>query len=193
MCGKHSTPKFCMICLICCSKQSTGLEFRSASFWRERDYACWCACQFQRTLPSALRGGAWIEKGEGHKGQKKETHDGHEFRRLCGVLRASRPESQNDMAVFVAIAVWTEWLLLVVSKTREQGHARCFLTTRRAYLSTHFFAPKKKKKCAFENTMNTKMGSRRRRSTLCECGSMRSSGGVIIERNSFRSSSAHFS
>ena len=40
-------------------------------------------------------------------------------------------ESQNDMAVFVAIAVWTEMVaFLVVSKTREQGHARCFLTTR---------------------------------------------------------------
>ena len=39
-------------------------------------------------------------------------------------------ESQNDMAVFVAIAVWTEMVaFLVVSKAREQGHARCFLTT----------------------------------------------------------------
>tara|TARA_B100000530_G_C15884807_1_gene458964 strand:+ start:362 stop:658 length:297 start_codon:yes stop_codon:yes gene_type:complete len=57
-------------------------------------------------------------------------------------------ESQNDMAVFVAIAVWTEMVaFLVVSKTREQGHARCFLTTRRAYLSTRpFFALEKKKK-----------------------------------------------
>ena len=68
-------------------------------------------------------------------------------------------ESQNDMAVFVAIAVWTEMVaFLVVSKTREQGHARCFLTTRRAYLSTRFFALEKKKEmCLFLKGMNTKI------------------------------------
>ena len=79
-------------------------------------------------------------------------------------------ESQNDMAVFVAIAVWTEMVaFLVVSKTREQGHARCFLTTRRAYLSTRpFFAlEKKRKKCAFErNEYQNTCGSRRRRSKV---------------------------
>jgi len=68
-------------------------------------------------------------------------------------------ESQNDMAVFVAIAVWTEMVaFLVVSKTREQGHARCFLTTRRAYLSTRpFFALEKKKRNVPLKGMNTKI------------------------------------
>jgi len=80
-------------------------------------------------------------------------------------------ESQNDMAVFVAIAVWTEMVaFLVVSKTREQGHARCFLTTRRAYLSTRpFFALEKKKRNVpfFErNEYQNTCGSRRRRSKV---------------------------
>tara|TARA_B100000073_G_scaffold269376_2_gene229002 strand:+ start:8998 stop:9375 length:378 start_codon:yes stop_codon:yes gene_type:complete len=68
-------------------------------------------------------------------------------------------ESQNDMAVFVAIAVWTEMVaFLVVSKTKEQGHARCFLTTRRAYLSTRpFFALEKKKRNVPLKGMNTKI------------------------------------
>ena len=65
-------------------------------------------------------------------------------------------ESQNDMAVFVAIAVWTEMVACGVSKAREQHgrSARCFLTTfktrcAKAYLSTRpFFAtpPQKKKR-----------------------------------------------
>ena len=94
-------------------------------------------------------------------------------------------ESQNDMAVFVAIAVWTEMVaFLVVSKTREQGHARCFLTTRRAYLSTRpFFALEKKKKCAFErNTKILRLESKGgvKKTIICECGSMRTIVVVLL-------------
>lgn len=63
-------------------------------------------------------------------------------------------ESQNDMAVFVAIAVWTEMVACGVSKAREQREERALFSddTRRcakAYLSTRpFFAtpPSKKKR-----------------------------------------------
>ena len=115
-----------------------GLEFCSLRrFWRERERgcACWCACQFQRTLLSALRGGAMeLEKGERtqRKAEKKRgrTMD-TSFVVSAAFCAPVVTESQNDMAVFVAIAVWTEMVaFLVVSKTREQGHARCFLTTR---------------------------------------------------------------
>ena len=112
-----------------------GLEFCSLRrFWRERGCACWCACQFQRTLLSALRGGAMeLEKGERtqRKAEKKRgrTMD-TSFVVSAAFCAPVVTESQNDMAVFVAIAVWTEMVaFLVVSKTREQGHARCFLTT----------------------------------------------------------------
>ena len=71
-------------------------------------------------------------------------------------------ESQNDMAVFVAIAVWTEMVACGVSKAREQREERALFSddfTRRcskAYLSTRpFFAnpPSKKKKNAERNTI----------------------------------------
>ena len=73
-------------------------------------------------------------------------------------------ESQNDMAVFVAIAVWTEMVACGVSKAREQREERALFSddTRRcakAYLSTRpFFAtpPSKKKKNAERNTIYTK-------------------------------------
>ena len=129
-----------------------GLEFCSLRrFWRERGCACWCACQFQRTLLSSLRGGAMeLEKGERTRqkaGKKRGRTMDTSFVVSAAFCAPVVTESQNDMAVFVAIAVWTEMVaFLVVSKTREQGHARCFLTTRRAYLSTRpFFALEKKK------------------------------------------------
>ena len=72
-------------------------------------------------------------------------------------------ESQNDMAVFVAIAVWTEMVaFLVVSKTREQGHARCFLTTheddaqKRISLRGLFSRPPLKKKRMPKGILYTK-------------------------------------
>jgi len=110
-----------------------GLEFCSLRrFWRERGCACWCVCQFQRKLLS-LRGAMELEKGERTQ-QKAEKKRGRTMDTSFVVSAAfCAPvvtESQNDMAVFVAIAVWTEMVaFLVVSKTREQGHARCFLTT----------------------------------------------------------------
>ena len=67
-------------------------------------------------------------------------------------------ESQNDMAVFVAIAVWTEMVACGVSKAREQREERALFSDdkrrcSKAYLSTRpFFAkpPSKKKECRKE-------------------------------------------
>lgn len=142
-----------------------GLEFCSLRrFWREREGAR-VGARVSSSVHYCRRfaGVQWNWKRErGHK-RKAEKKRGRTMDTSFVVSAAfCAPvvtESQNDMAVFVAIAVWTEMVaFLVVSKTKEQGHARCFLTTRRAYLSTRpFFALEKKKRNVPLKGMNTKI------------------------------------
>ena len=171
MCGKHSTPKFCMICLICCSTEHFGLEFCSLRRFSDEREKIIMRLVSMRVSSSEDVGASrgpntewdWKTREDTTKsGEKRRTHDGHEFRRLGGVLRASRhriPERhggfRRDRGLDGNGCLW--W-----SQRQENNRdARRFLTTsktRRAYLYAAFFSPsKKKKKCAFErNTINTK-------------------------------------
>ena len=114
-----------------------GLEFRSLRrFWREREGAR-VGARVSSSVHYCRRfaGVQWNWKRErGHK-RKAEKKRGRTMDTSFVVSAAfCAPvvtESQNDMAVFVAIADWTEMVACGVSKAREQhGRSeRCFLTT----------------------------------------------------------------
>ena len=96
-------------------------------------------------------------------------------------------ESQNDMAVLVAIAVWTEMVACLsglLRAAREQS--ALFSDAQSVSLYAAFFHTPQKKNAERNRSQRSTMV----RSIITI--TMSSSSG-IIERNSFRSSSAHFS
>ena len=142
MCGKHSTPKFCMICLICCSKYITSAwsfvlcfmrggsfgigktRHRLSSVKRRfeeealnarddvRDHHPIGCRSFvspkRRVLIAPRERGAKRETAKEQKREQKRRTMETSFVVSAAFWAPVVTESQNDMAVFLAIRVWTE-------------------------------------------------------------------------------------
>lgn len=158
MCGKHSTPKFCMICLICCSKYITSAwsfvlcfmrggsfgigktrhrlsvkrRFEEEDFLNARDdvrdhHPIGCVgvlFRLRRVLIAPRERGAKRETAKEQKREQKRRTMETSFVVSAAFWAPVVTESQNDMAVFLAIRVWTEMVPIFVTTTRPLERKR---------------------------------------------------------------------
>jgi len=147
MCGKHSTPKFCMICLICCSKYITSAWSFVLCFMRGGSFGIGkthhrvsvkrrfeeealnargprvlgemtfetitpsgvgVLFRLRRVLIAPRERGAKRETAKEQKREQKRRTMETSFVVSAAFWAPVVTESQNDMAVFLAIRVWTE-------------------------------------------------------------------------------------